>query len=207
LALSVQAERGDKYRVLPLLLPGIKPAALGVWFDKEPLAVPVETAPGKLAEALPEILAGLGLRLPEDREILQQVAPAAVDELILELRDPGFAKRRVKPEGTENGTGTSASLQSQSHFQERAKATATLVFQPADPGQRPIESQRYTVTAPLGPIELEEIRWYLEDYFRWPVGVFKERAERTEAALPGWGRDLYQAADPATRIVFTSGVW
>ena len=31
-ALRVQAERGEEYRVLPLLLPGMKPAALGMWF-------------------------------------------------------------------------------------------------------------------------------------------------------------------------------
>jgi len=186
LALAVQDERPDDYRLLPLLLPGMKPAALGMWFDREPLAVPVELAPGKLAEALPDILAGLGLRLPEDKEILQQVTPAAVDELILELRDPDFTKHKDV---------------------QRAKATATLVFQPADPGQRRIESQRYTVTAPLGPIELEEIRWYLEDYFRWPVGVFKERAERTEAALPGWGRDLYQAAVGADAAQEALNAW
>ena len=186
MALAVQAEQGDGYRVLPLLLPDMKPAALGMWFDREPLAVPVELAPGKLAEALPAILAGLGLRLPEDKEILQQVAPAAVDELILELRDPDFTKHKDV---------------------QRAKATATLVFQPADPGERPIHSQRYTVTAPLGPIELEEIRWYLEDYFRWPVGVFRERAKRTEAALPGWGRDLYQAAVGAVAAQEALNAW
>jgi tetratricopeptide (TPR) repeat protein len=87
MALAVQAERGEGYCLLPLLLPGMKPAALGLWFDKEPVAVAVKTAPGKLAEALPEILAGPGLRVPEDKEIPQQVAPAAVDELILELRE------------------------------------------------------------------------------------------------------------------------
>lgn len=173
LALATQAERGPVYRLLPLLLPGIKPASLGMWFSREPVAVPVELAPGKLAEALPAILAGLGLRLPEDKETLAAVTPQPVDELILELRDPTFARRKGV---------------------RRPKAEATLVFRPADPGQRAIESKRYTVQAPLGPIEMEEMRWYLEDYYVWPVGVFQERAERTEAALPGWGHDLYRAA-------------
>ncbi len=164
LALAAQTARGPDYRVLPLLLPGMKPAALGMWFSREPLAVPVELAPGRLAEALPAILAGLGLRLPEDKETSQAVTPPPADELILKLSDPEFS--------THKGV-------------RRAKATATLVYQPADPGQRAIESRRFTITAPLGPIEMEEIRWYLEDYFLWPVGVFRERAERTEAALPG----------------------
>jgi hypothetical protein len=133
LALAVQAARGPGYRVLPLLLPGMKPAALGLWFPREPLAVPVALAPGRLAEALPAILAGLGLRLPEDQAIPQPVAPQPVHELILELRDPEFA--------TVKGV-------------RRARATATLVYEPADKNaaQR-IVSQRYTVSAALGPIE------------------------------------------------------
>jgi hypothetical protein len=34
----------------------------------------------------------------------------------------------------------------------------------------------------------------LEEYFVWPVGIFRERAERAETRLPLWGRVLYQAA-------------
>lgn len=43
-------------------------------------------------------------------------------------------------------------------------------------------------------IEAEELRWYLEEYFVWPVGIFRERAERVETRLPEWGLALYQAA-------------
>src|SRR5439155_148008 len=42
--------------------------------------------------------------------------------------------------------------------------------------------------------EADELRWYLESYYLWPTGVFKERAERIEAQLPKWGLDLYTAA-------------
>lgn len=38
------------------------------------------------------------------------------------------------------------------------------------------------------------MRWYLEEYFVWLIGVFKERAERIETQLPIWGQDLYEAA-------------
>ena len=186
MALAVQAERPDDYRLLPLLLPGMEPAALGPWFAHEPVAVTVEPAPGKLAEALADILVGLGLRLPEDKQTFAQVAPPPADELILELRHPAFSTR--------GGL-------------RRANATATLVYQSADPGQHNIESKCYTVSAPLGPIELEEIRWYLEEFFRWPVGVFKERAERTKAALPGWGRDLYEAAVGADAAQEALSAW
>ena len=64
---------------------------------------------------------------------------------------------------------------------------------PAD-SSRSITSRRYRFRAPLGPVELEEIRWYIESYFRWPTGVFKERATKTEAELPTWGKVLYGAA-------------
>jgi hypothetical protein len=98
-----------------------------------------------------------------------------VDELILELRDPVIA--------TSKG-------------ERRARAVATLVYQPADPTKHCIESRAYIFTAPIGPIELEEIRWYLEDYLLWPVGVFRERAERASLSeaggftRPAWPRRL-----------------
>jgi len=57
-----------------------------------------------------------------------------------------------------------------------------------------LTSERFTFTAPLGPIETDDLRWYLERYHIWPVGVFKERVERIETQLPEWGQLLYQAA-------------
>ena len=163
----------DEYRVIPLLLPGIGPRALEHWFYEEPVAVPIELKVGGVSEALPPILAALGERLPTDRETMQAVAPQPVEELVLELRDPKVTLREGKREVT---------------------ATATLVYQPAHYAARQVESSRYTFTAPLGPIELDELRWYLEEYALWPTGVFKERAERIAAQLPKWGRALYQAA-------------
>src|SRR5262249_27215074 len=81
----------------------------------------------------------------------------------------------------------------------RVAATATLVYEPADSAVRRVESRRFTFTAPLGPIEADDLRWYLESYYLWPTGVFRARAERIEAQLPQWGQDLYHAiaAQPA----------
>lgn len=46
-ALEVEQRRqADGYRVIPLLLPGIEPGALGTWFDEEPLGVKIEIGPG-----------------------------------------------------------------------------------------------------------------------------------------------------------------
>jgi len=173
-AIQVEQTRGaDGYRIIPLLLPGMKPAALGNWFDEEPVALPIELASGALSEALPALLAALGEQLPTDQAPPTVASAQPVDELILELRDPQMV--------TQAG-------------QRRARATATLVYTPADPAQRPVESRAFLFTAPLGPIELEEMRWYLEEYFRWPIGVFQQRAQATEQALPGWGQAIYNAA-------------
>jgi hypothetical protein len=73
----------------------------------------------------------------------------------------------------------------------RARATAIVVYQPARSGVRSIQSRRFVLTAPLGPIETADLRWYLESYYMWPVGAFKDRADGIERALPDWGRDLY----------------
>ncbi len=84
-ALRIEKRRkGDGYRVIPLLLPGIRPSALGNWFDEDPLAIPIELAPGSLSAALPDILAALGERLPADRQSAQATEAQPVEELLLE---------------------------------------------------------------------------------------------------------------------------
>ena len=173
-ALEVEKQRKDEgYKVIPLLLPGLKTSALGNWFDEEPLAVPVELKTGGVSEAMPAILAALGERLPTDHETQQTTATHPVEELILELSDPKSRLSKVKLHVT---------------------ATARLIYDPADPARRKVESKRFKFTAPLDPIEADDLRWYLEDYFRWPIGFFKERADFIEKQLPVWGQSLYNAA-------------
>jgi tetratricopeptide (TPR) repeat protein len=173
-ALEVEKDRqGDGFRVIPVLLPGITPGALELWFPEEPVAVPVEVGPGGLSAALPGLLAALGERLPTDFEPLLEPDTKPVEELVLSLVDPHIETVEGK---------------------RRAKATATVVYQPAGSGVRDVESRRFEFIAPLGPIETADLSWYLESYYQWPVGVFRRRAERIEARLPGWGRDLHTAA-------------
>jgi tetratricopeptide (TPR) repeat protein len=174
-ALEVESRRkGDGYRVIPLLLPDVEPAALGLWFDEEPLGVRVQLTTGAVSEALPAILAALGERLPADAQVSQAAEAQPLAELLLELADVQIVQ--------EAGT-------------RRVAGTATLTYTPADYPKAPIvESKRYHFKAPLGPIEAEDLRWYLESYFIWPVGVFKERADWIAAQLPKWGQDLYGAA-------------
>ena len=173
-ALRVEAARGGEgYRVIPLLLPGVEPSALPLWFDEEPVGVRVELKAGGVGEALPAILAALGERLPDDRQPSEALAPRPVEELILKLND-----LRIE---TKDG-------------KRRARAVARLVYEPADRPAPPVESKPFNFTAPLGVIEAEELRWYLEEFYVWPIGIFQERAARVEQRLPEWGEDLYRAA-------------
>ena len=71
-ALQIEKSRQvEGYRVIPLLLPGVEPTALDLWFEEEPIAVPVRLTVAGLSEALPRILADLGERLPDDPQSVQ----------------------------------------------------------------------------------------------------------------------------------------
>ena len=173
-ALEVERERkAQGYRVAALLLPGMKPTALASWFDEEPVAITISAGNGGLTNALPDILAALGERAPHARQTAQSPAPQALAELVLKLQDP-----QINAEGGKR----------------RVAATATLEYQPPQVGARSVVSKRFAFEAPLGPIEADDLRWYLERYHLWPVGVFRERAERIEQQLPRWGQELYRSA-------------
>ncbi len=170
-ALEVEKRRkADGYRVIPLLLPGVEPAALGNWFDEEPVGVKIQLQAGGLSEALPQILAALGERAPDDVEPAVATEARPLEELILKLSEPRIETRDGK---------------------RRAKAKAQLIYQPADHTARKVESAAYYFTAPLGPIEADDLRWYLEQFHLWPTGVFVERARAIEEKLPQWGQELF----------------
>jgi tetratricopeptide (TPR) repeat protein len=171
LAQEVAPQRTDGYKVISLVLPGVQPGLLNLLFPREPVHIFVANTPTGLIEAMPKLFAALDEQLPDDWEPGDIVQVEPVAELILELTDPHIAEH--------DGV-------------RRAAATAALTYHPAD-HSRSITSRRYAFTAPLGPVELEDIRWYIESYYRWPSGVFKERAEKTEQALPVWGNALYAA--------------
>ena len=122
---------------------------------------------------MPEILAALGDRLPRAHHAAAQADARPLEELVLTLSDPKIEIQEGK---------------------RRVSATATLAYEPGDPAGSPIESRPFTFVAPLGPIETDDLRWYLEQYFLWPVGVFQTRAEGIEKKLPVWGQELFKAA-------------
>ena len=175
-ARRVQRKRGlEPFPIIPLLLPGITPAALRSFFPRKaiPLAVNIKEGPGGLEAAMTGLLTALGERLPTEAGPHEAVTARPVAELLLKLTDPHIIE--------EAGT-------------RRAAAEAQLIYSPADRGERDVESDRFLFKAPLGPIEAEELRWYLEKYNLWPIGkVYEERAAKVEGSLPVWGQLLYQA--------------
>jgi tetratricopeptide (TPR) repeat protein len=169
-ALKVQKKK-EKYPVIPLMLEGVKPAALGSFFKKEPVGIKINTGPGGIAEAMAQILAALEEREPEDIQPMLAPETRPMDELLLELTET----RIIEQDGV-----------------RRAAARARLKYVPAGKENREVEGT-FLFTAPLGPIEKEELIWYLERYYLWPTGVFKERAGKIEELLPQWGGLLYKA--------------
>ncbi|MCP5104293.1 MAG: TIR domain-containing protein, partial [bacterium] len=173
-ALEVKKEQAENYPVIPLLLEGIEPTAIIPYFEKETVGIKITIGPGGIGEAMPQILAALGEREPEDIQPMLTPPAEPLEELLLELVEPSIVKKK-------DGT-------------RRARAKARLTYIPGEKGKRDVQSDGpFLFTAPLGPIESEELTWYLERYYTWPTGVFKERAKKVEEQLPQWGKALYDA--------------
>ncbi|MFM7513370.1 MAG: CHAT domain-containing protein, partial [Cyanobium sp.] len=175
--LEVQNERGrERFAVVPLSLDGTRLGVLEEFFGEEPTYIPVSSAPGGATAALHDILVALGLRLPTDQPSVLQPRPEPVEELGLELSNLRFHE--------EGGV-------------RRAAANAELIYQPAAAGQEEVLSAHcWRLVAPLGPIEAEELGWYLERWPVWPNPVVADRARKVEARLREWGEALYAAAFP-----------
>jgi tetratricopeptide (TPR) repeat protein len=171
-AKAVQKKRPD-YRIIPLQLPEVGLALIRFLLGKEQLTIPIHSSDGAgLQNALPDILTALGRRLPDDREEMVSPPEAAVDRLMLTLKDPEIY--------TKGGV-------------TRGKAEATLVFHSAKKGVRPVQSSRFTFISPLGPIEAGDLKWYIEDYPGHPFDFYEERAQEISKNLAVWGHQLYQA--------------
>jgi len=188
-ALKVQRQRkkaGTEFPVIPLCLDDTKLGVLRQFFKDEPLHISVSSEPGGVEAAIPVIEAALGVKLPT-YELPAAASPARPqEELVLELTDPDFFEEEGK---------------------RRPRAQARLVYQPAAPGKRAVQSSRFVFTAPLGPIELEDIRWYLEEYAVWPGGYVDRKARDIEGRLNLWGQQLFDAAVPGSSAGQVMGAW
>jgi tetratricopeptide (TPR) repeat protein len=187
-ALKVQKKRGKKeYPVIPLLLNSTKLGVLEGCFKEEPAYIPVTSEAGGIDAAINPILVALGKRLPVDASATPQPEAKPLEELVLELTDLDFHE--------EDGV-------------RRASARARLVYEPAAQGQPHVHSaQRWEFTAPIGPIEAEDLRWYLEKYAVWPSHYFRDRARAVEENLAKWGRLLHDAALPAEPTANVMQAW
>ncbi len=182
-ALVIQAERGaDNYRIVPILYDGLHEGALEHFFEKTPIAIKISSGPGGLQAAMPEILAALGLQRPDDPEPAFQPPEPPVNELTLVLEDPALY--------TEGGV-------------RRGSGRARLEFHPADGGPM-VKSERFAFVSPLGPDVADRIRWYIEDFPRYPfLEKILSRAEEVSGQLPEWGKALFDAitADESARAL------
>jgi tetratricopeptide (TPR) repeat protein len=183
-ALELQKQRGkDQFPVIPLSLNGTRLGVLEEFFGEEPIYIPVSSEAGGIDEALNAILVALGKRLPSDRPVAVQPKAEPLEELVLELTDLKFHEQ--------DGV-------------RRASARARLVYEPATQGQRAVASeQSWRLIVPIGPIEAEELRWYLEKYAIWPSEYFRDRADKVKENLVKWGQLLHEAALP---LLHTSNV-
>ena len=187
-ALELQKQRGkEQFPVIPLSLDGTKLGVLENFFAEEPIYISVSSQAGGVEAAMNAILVALRLRDPADVAATPQPKAEPLEELVLELSDLRF---------------------NDSEGKRRASARARLVYEPATPGQREVASvQQWRFIAPIGPIEAEELRWYLEKYAIWPSHYFRDRARKVEENLKAWGKLLYEAAIPVAHTANVMQAW
>lgn len=187
-ALLVQEQRGkDQFPVIPLSLNGAKLGVLEEFFGEEPVYLSVSSDAGGVEAAMKPILVALGMELPADVPATPQPKAEPLEELVLELTDLEFREK--------DGV-------------RRASARARLVYEPATSGQPNVFStQPWRFVAPLGPIEADDLRWYLEGYAVWPSHYFQDRARKVEANLVEWGKRLHEAVIPVAHTANVMQAW
>ncbi|HQR33238.1 MAG TPA: TIR domain-containing protein, partial [Blastocatellia bacterium] len=186
LAIQKQREKG-KFPVIPLSLNDTKLGVLEQFFGEQPAYIPVSSGAGGIEAAMDKILAALGKRQLADVESTPQPKAEPLEELVLELTDLKFHEQ--------DGV-------------RRPSARARLIYEPATPGQPEVRSaQSWRLIAPIGPIEAQELSWYLEKYAVWPSHYFADRARKVEENLVKWGQLLHDAALPAAHRENVMQAW
>ena len=163
-ALEVQKQRGkERFPVIPLSLDGTKLGVLGRVLRREPLYIAVSSVAGGVDR--PCIRYSSRWESGNRGDVSPRPQPNAepLEELVLELTDLKFDEQ--------DGV-------------RRASARARAVYEPGTPGQREVNSeQSWRFVARIGPIEAEELRWYLEKFAIWPSEYFRDRARKVEENL------------------------
>src|SRR5215471_13493031 len=81
LALEVQRSRSDGYKVIPVLYDGVTTDAIPGLLGEDVVAVTLGKDSNAIPEVLPDLLAALGLRLPDDRRRIVSRTSAPLAEL------------------------------------------------------------------------------------------------------------------------------
>ncbi len=105
IALDIQKQRGrDVFPIVPLSIDDTRLGVLEPFFDGEPIYIPVSSEAGGIEEALPKILAAIGVQLPTCEKPARQPDTQPLEELLFELTRPtgkaSAGKRRVCAEAT-----------------------------------------------------------------------------------------------------------
>jgi tetratricopeptide (TPR) repeat protein len=192
MARRVKAEReqaGGAYRIIPIRVDGAPLGLLETLFgDEKPLEVRLHSGANGIFAALPALRAALGQEAPSGTEPGPRADARPMDELVLELTD--------------------LSIHVADNNVRRPRARARLVYQPADPARPAVHGARdWRLTAPLGPIEADDLAWYLEKYPVWPGTPYQARARQVEQDLIRWGRLLHDAALPAAEVGNVLDAW
>ncbi|TWU03003.1 CHAT domain-containing protein [Stieleria varia] len=179
-------------RIVPLMLPGSSATELREIFE-----LPQPTSDDDLEDWPPELI---GILVADGAGALDSLMPALLDALegrggggqidlgqrraAVPLADLVLRLRATRFELVKNPQGKEV---------RRPVATASLAYFPPDATDPEVVSPEFTLVAPLGKIEADEMRFYLERYFILPYGNFAERARGIEQRLPLWGQDLWAA--------------
>jgi hypothetical protein len=153
-------ERGkDKFPVIPLSLNGTKLGVLETFFDEEP-----STSPSAATAAA-------ACRGRDERD----------------PRRPGPAPRRRRAHAATQGRAAGGT-RPRTHRPEVQRRKTVPAAPPPVPGWSMSPPRRASARSAarragawsrrLGPIEAEELRWYLEKYAVWPSHYFQDRARR-----------------------------
>ncbi len=146
-------------------------------FSKGTLAIRVKDDKKGISEAMPHIMAALGESFLTAFRSETTLYSEPVEELFLELKSPHIKEK--------NGKRRAAARLNSLRYSGNTWRTAYKKCR-----------QPFLFTSPLGPIEIEELRWYLERYYLWSADIFRIRAENVEKKLPEWGHALYQQVMP-----------
>jgi tetratricopeptide (TPR) repeat protein len=187
-ALKIRDERGnDQFPVILLSLDGTKLGVLEEFFDEQPIYIPLSSGASGIEAAINSILVALGRRDPVDVLARPQPQAEPLEELVLELSD-------LKVQDCDGV--------------RRATARARLIYEAATPGLPSVNSdQSWRLIAPLGPIEMDELCWYLEQYTVWPSPYVQSRARQVEENLVRWGQLLHAVAMPESYTANVISAW